>query len=80
MVAMLTHCSGERAEKDRLFADDQIQAFAIALYRALIAYILLQYQRLELHSLQLSVEAKERIDKELEMSQKIADFFSRLPR
>lgn len=80
MVAMLTYCSTEHAEKDRLLADEQIQAFAIALYRALIAYVLLQYRHLQLHSMQLSAEAKKRIDKELEMSQKIADFFSRIPR
>lgn len=66
------------AGENRLLKDEEMQEFATALYRVLIAYCVANYRYIDLSKMQLSTEAKARIGKELELSRKIAEFFSRL--
>jgi len=63
---------------NRLLKDEEMQEFATALNRVLIAYSVANYRHADLSKMQLSAEAKARIGKELELSSKVADFFSRL--
>jgi len=64
--------------ENRLLKDEEMQEFATALYRVLIAYNVANYRHIDLRKMQLSAEAEERIGKELELSKKVAEFFSRL--
>ncbi|WP_286768235.1 MULTISPECIES: hypothetical protein [Sphingobacterium] len=64
--------------ENRLLKDEKMQEFATALYRVLIAYNVANYRHIDLRKMQLSAEAEERIGKELELSKKVAEFFSRL--
>ncbi|WP_333576958.1 hypothetical protein [Sphingobacterium sp.] len=66
------------AGENRLLKDEEMQEFAIALYRALIAYCIVNHRNIDLNKMQLSAEAKARIGKELELSKKVAEFFGRL--
>jgi len=66
------------AGKNRLLKDEEMQEFAIALYRVLIAYCIAYHRNIDLSKMQLSAEAKERIGKEIELSKKVAEFFGRL--
>ena len=66
------------AGENKLLEDEEIQGFAIALYRVLIAYSVANYRHIDLSKMKLSAEAEERIGKELELSKKVAEFFSRL--
>ena len=66
------------AGKNRLLKDEEMQEFATALYRVLIAYCIVCHHNIDLRKMQLSAEAKARIGKELELSKKVAEFFSRL--
>ncbi|WP_313417937.1 hypothetical protein [Sphingobacterium multivorum] len=72
-----TYLDGDIGE-NRLKKDEEMQEFATALYRVLIAYCIANYRHIDLSKMQLSGEAKERIGKELELSRKVADFFGRL--
>ncbi|HAL51993.1 MAG TPA: hypothetical protein DCP78_07150 [Sphingobacterium sp.] len=72
-----TYLDGSRGE-NRLLKDEEIQEFAIALYSALIAYCIVNHRHIDLSKMQLSAEAKARIEKELELSKKVAEFFGRL--
>ena len=63
---------------NRLLKDEEMQEFATALYRVLIAYSVANYRHADLSKMQLSAEAKVRIGKELELSSKVAEFFGRL--
>lgn len=63
---------------NRLLKDEEMQEFATALYRVLIAYSVAYYRHIDLSKMQLSAEAKARIEKEMELSKKVAEFFSRL--
>ncbi|WP_312747936.1 hypothetical protein [Sphingobacterium multivorum] len=63
---------------NRLLKDEEMQEFATALYRVLIAYCIVYHHNIDLRKMQLSAEAEERIGKELELSKKVAEFFSRL--
>ena len=64
-------------EKDWSYTDEEIQEFAIALYRMLIACCVANHRHTDLTKLELSAKTKVRIEKELELRKKIADFFSR---
>ncbi|MGJ1415284.1 hypothetical protein [Sphingobacterium multivorum] len=64
--------------ENRLLKDEEMQEFATALYRVLIAYCIVNHRHIDLRKMQLSAEAEERIGKELELSKKVAEFFSRL--
>ena len=64
--------------ENRLLKDEEMQEFATALYRVLIAYCIVNYRNIDLNKMQLSAEAKVRIGKELELSKKVVEFFSRL--
>ena len=64
--------------ENRLLKDEEMQEFATALYRVLIAYNVANYRHIDLRKMQLSAEAEERIGKELELSKKVAEFFGRL--
>ena len=66
------------AGENRLLKDEEMQEFAIALYRVLIAYNVANYRNIDLSKMKLSAEAKARIGKELELSSKVAEFFGRL--
>ncbi|WP_153846641.1 hypothetical protein [Sphingobacterium paramultivorum] len=66
------------AGENRLLKDEEMQEFAIVLYRVLIAYNVANYRHIDLRKMQLSAEAEERIGKELELSKKVAEFFGRL--
>ncbi|MBB1644944.1 hypothetical protein [Sphingobacterium sp. UME9] len=66
------------AGENRLLKDEEMQEFATALYRVLIAYNFANYRHIDLRKMQLSAEAEKRIGKELELSKKVAEFFSRL--
>ncbi|WP_341832785.1 hypothetical protein AACH28_09485 [Sphingobacterium thalpophilum] len=61
-----------------LLKGEEMQEFATALYRVLIAYCIVNHRHIDLSKMQLSAEAKKRIGKELELSKKIAEFFGRL--
>jgi len=61
-----------------LLKGEEMQEFATAFYRVLIAYCVANYRHIDLGKMQLSEEAKARIGKELELSKKVAEFFSRL--
>jgi len=65
-------------EENKPLKDADIQEFATALYRVLIAYCVANYRHIDLRKMQLSAEAKARIGKELELSKKVAEFFGRL--
>ncbi|MGB3105012.1 hypothetical protein [Sphingobacterium siyangense] len=64
--------------ENRLLKDEEMQEFATALYRVLIAYCIVNHRHIDLRKMQLSAEAEERIGKELELSKKVAEIFSRL--
>lgn len=64
--------------ENRLLKDEEMQEFATALYRVLIAYCIINHRHIDLRKMQLSAEAEERIGKELELSRKVAEFFGRL--
>jgi len=64
--------------ENRLLKDEEMQEFATALYRVLIAYNVANYRHIDLRKMQLSAEAEERIGHELELSRKVAEFFGRL--
>ncbi|MGJ1510067.1 hypothetical protein [Sphingobacterium siyangense] len=66
------------AGKNRLLKDEEMQEFATALYRVLIANSVANYRHVDLRKMRLSAEAEERIGKELELSKKVAEFFGRL--
>ncbi|MGF7025210.1 MULTISPECIES: hypothetical protein [Sphingobacterium] len=66
------------AGENRLLKDEEMQEFATALYRVLIAYNVANYRYIDLRKMQLSAEDKERIGKEMELSKKVVEFFSRL--
>ncbi|WP_286801727.1 MULTISPECIES: hypothetical protein [Sphingobacterium] len=66
------------AGENRLRKDEEMQKFATALYRVVIAYSVANYRHIDLSKMKLLVEAKERIGKEMELSRKVAEFFSRL--
>jgi len=66
------------AGENRLLKDEEMMEFAIALYRVLIAYCIVNHRHIDLRKMQLSAEAKKRIKKELELSKKVAEFFGRL--
>ncbi|VXC41540.1 MULTISPECIES: hypothetical protein [Sphingobacterium] len=72
-----TYLDGGSGE-NRLLKDEEMQEFATALYRVLIAYNVANYRHIDLRKMQLSAEAEERIGKDLELSKKVAEFFSRL--
>ncbi|MGJ1405045.1 Uncharacterised protein [Sphingobacterium multivorum] len=72
-----TYLDGGLGE-NRLLKDEEMQEFATALYRVLIAYCIVNHRNIDLRKMQLSAEAEERIGKELELSKKVAEFFSRL--
>ncbi|HAE69347.1 MULTISPECIES: hypothetical protein [Sphingobacterium] len=74
---LIAYVDGD-VKKNRLLKDEEIQEFATALYRVLIAYCIANHRHIELSTVQLSAEAKERIGKELELSRKLAEFFGRL--
>lgn len=63
---------------NRLLKDEEMQEFATALYRILIAYCIVNHRNIDLGKMQLSAESKVRIRKELELSKKVAEFFGRL--
>ncbi|MEI2271697.1 hypothetical protein OHD16_06045 [Sphingobacterium sp. ML3W] len=63
---------------NRLLKDEEMQEFATALYRVLIAYCIVYHRNIDLRKMQMSAEAEERIGKELELSKKVAEFFGRL--
>ena len=63
---------------NRLLKDEEMQEFATALYRVLIAYSVANHRNIDLRKMQLSAEAKKRIGKEIELSKKVAEFFGRL--
>ncbi len=65
-------------EENKLLKDAEMQEFATALYRVVIAYSVANYRHIDLSKMQLSAGAKVRIGKELELSSKVAEFFSRL--
>lgn len=64
--------------ENRILKDEEMQEFATALYRVLIAYCIVYHRHIDLRKMQLSAEAEERIGKELELSKKVAEFFGRL--
>lgn len=64
--------------ENRILKDEEMQEFATALYRVLIAYCIVYHRHIDLCKMQLSAEAEERIGKELELSKKVAEFFGRL--
>jgi len=72
-----TYLDGGLGE-NRLLKDEEMQEFATALYRVLIAYCIVNHRHIDLRKMQLSAEAEERIGKELELSKKVAEFFGRL--
>ncbi|MNT81587.1 hypothetical protein D3C72_2211970 [compost metagenome] len=72
-----THLDGGTVE-NRLLKDEEMQEFATALNRVLIAYCIANHRHIDLSEIQLAAEAKDRIGKELELSKKIVDFFGRL--
>jgi len=72
-----TYLDGDVGE-NRQLKDEEMQEFAIALYRVLIAYCIVNHRHIDLRKMQLSAEAKARIGKELELSKKVAEFFGRL--
>jgi hypothetical protein len=72
-----TYLAGGAGE-NKLLKDEEMQEFATALYRVLIAYCIVNNRNIDLREMQLSAEAEERIGKELELSKKVADFFGRL--
>lgn len=72
-----TYLNGGAGVK-RLLKDEEIQGFATALYRVLIAYSVANYRHIDLSKMKISAEAEERIGKELELSKKVAEFFGRL--
>ena len=72
-----TYLDGGLGE-NRLLKDEEMQEFATALHRVLIAYCIVNHRNIDLRKMQLSAEAEERIGKELELSKKVAEFFSRL--
>jgi len=74
---LIAYVDGD-VKKNRLLKDEEMQVFVTALCRALIAYCIANHRNIDLSKMQLSTEAKERIEKELELSKKIVDFFSRL--
>ncbi|WP_286897759.1 hypothetical protein [Sphingobacterium sp. UBA6317] len=64
--------------ENRILKDEEMQEFATALYRVLIAYCIVNHRHIDLRKMQLSAEAEERVGKELELSKKVAEFFGRL--
>ncbi|QRQ59794.1 hypothetical protein [Sphingobacterium multivorum] len=72
-----TYLNGGLGE-NRLLKDEEMQEFATALYRVLIAYCIANHRNIDLRKMQLSAQAEERIGKELELSRKVAEFFGRL--
>ena len=66
------------AGENRFLKDEEMQEFATALYRVLIAYCIANHRNIDLRKMQLSAEAEERIGKELELTRKVAEFFGRL--
>lgn len=63
---------------NRLLKGEEMQEFATALYRVLIAYSVANYRHIDLSKMQLPAEAKASIGKEMELSRKVAEFFGRL--
>lgn len=72
-----TYLNGGLGE-NRLLKNEEMQEFATALYRVLIAYCIVNHRNIDLRKMQLSAEAEERIGKELELSKKVTEFFGRL--
>ena len=66
------------AGENRSLKDEEMQEFATALNRVLIAYNFANYRNIDLSKMKLSAEAKVRIEKEMELSKKVSEFFSRL--
>ncbi|WP_312332524.1 hypothetical protein [Sphingobacterium sp.] len=65
-------------EENKPLKDAEMQEFATAVYRVLIAYCVANYRHIDPSKMQLSAEAKVRIKREIELSKEIAEFFSRL--
>ena len=65
-------------DENKLLKDAEMQEFATALYRVLIAYCVANYRHIDLSKMQLSAEAKASIGKGMELSRKVAEFFCRL--
>ncbi len=65
-------------EENKPLKDVELQEFATAMYRVLIAYCVANYRLIDPSKIQLSAEAKVRIKREIELSREIAEFFSRL--
>jgi hypothetical protein len=78
ILQLLSTYLDDGAGENRLLEDEKMQEFAIALYRVLIAYNVANYRHIDLSKMKLSAVAKARIGKELELSRKVAEFFSRL--
>ena len=64
--------------KRQLLKDEEMQEFATALYRVLIAYCIVNHRKVDITKVQLSSEADEIIEKKMELSKKAAEFFGRL--
>ncbi|WP_367210057.1 hypothetical protein [Sphingobacterium sp. R2] len=65
-------------EENKPLKDADMQEFATAIYRVLIAYCVANYRHIDPSKMQLSAETKVRIKREIELSREIAEFFSRL--
>lgn len=65
-------------EENKPLKDADMQEFATAMYRVLIAYCVASYRHIDPSKMQLSAEAKLCIKREIELSREIAEFFSRL--
>ncbi len=65
-------------EENKPLKDADMQEFATAICRVLIAYSIANYRHIDPSKMQLSAEAKVRIKREIELSGEIAEFFSRL--
>ncbi|WP_294347902.1 hypothetical protein [uncultured Sphingobacterium sp.] len=65
-------------EENKPLKDAEMQKFATAVYRVLIAYCVANYRHIDPSKMQLSAEAKLHIKREIELSREIAEFFSRL--
>lgn len=78
ILVLLSAYVDDGVERRQLLKDEEMQSFATALYRVLIAYCIVNHRNVDITKAQLSSEENELVENEQELSKKVADFFSRL--
>ncbi|MGJ1346876.1 MULTISPECIES: hypothetical protein [Sphingobacterium] len=78
ILVQLSAYVDDGVERHQLLKDEEMQEFAIAVSRLLIASCIVNHRKLDITKAELPSEVNALLEKELELSKKIADFLSRL--